>query len=331
MKEIFLADQCPWAGGLMRFNAVINNPQYSTGKVQYLFQDADYPWIVDGGLPRTVSNKWPEYWALCWRYPWTLSCPDVSLSHAITVLKSPTGIDLLHGYRSPKVIYKIGESDTGITDFIRAGFEKETRWMASLCQILAHQIIPARVPTEFGVRGISAFFSEMLEIPETLRPKMGLVEYFRNDPPKLWGQIPNENFWGIDKTGSRNEVWSFDSLDGVTIVPKGAALVLEIAARNLWLGVTKLGYLTDSLKLRDWRIPGLKIKILQIEFDWKPQVDPIGAQVQEYLKVRRKTLIEPPEPDLLDKIRSYWSGRPTPLSYSILGGELNPSFIEKTL
>ena len=118
-------------------------------------------------------------------------------------------------------------------------------------------------------------------------------------------------------------------VDGAVKFPKGTILPLEIAANGWVLGCTRFSYLDAILELRDRFAPEQPLPLLSISFDWQfDGIDPLDEMLRIYnaRKQRRGQPGYEAAPDALGAIRRYWRTRPTPLSWLILGGHLQPRF-----
>ena len=77
--------------------------------------------------------------------------------------------------------------------------------------------------------------------------------------------------------------------------------------------------------MRDKFVPGLKLKFLEISFNWQLNPNPIEA-MWDVFKVKKQLRGQYPQKPTNDfeRINAYWMNRPTTISYKILGGDLNP-------
>lgn len=150
-------------------------------------------------------------------------------------------------------------------------------------------------------------------------------ELFQESPPLLSSELPDHEFWHCTPSGLRRPTPGKSTFR----VPKGRALILEIAARGWFLGCTHLSYLEDVLHLINRYLPGLPIHLLRISFDWKPTViKPMLTILKahnEKRKLRDKSLCDSSS-SAFRAIEHYWRQRPSSISFHHLGGELNPCF-----
>ena len=151
----------------------------------------------------------------------------------------------------------------------------------------------------------------------------GSIDFFSINPPLLVDQLGKQCYWSIDKFGHRYE--HSQHSDGV-IVPKGQVLILELCAKGFVLAYTGLGYLDKQVELRNRRVPGLQLNLLQISLAWSLFSEPIPELVNGFAqkKAAQNETVNISAEDV-KRIQSYWEGRPTTISHSILGGDLSPS------
>jgi hypothetical protein len=172
------------------------------------------------------------------------------------------------------------------------------------------------------------------------------MELFINDPPKLWGKIPNTYFWEVHPSwGGRTEVEALRPLDGSTfVVPRGKILPLELMARGWELGCTNLSYIGEVVQLRNQFCPGLPIRLVKVKFNWiLPGRDPLQKLTDQFMEKKKQRLLGKNQPlsslgplkkevvALTDLARQYWKSRPSVISYLMLGGDLGVSITRETL
>lgn len=318
---ILLGDQSPWAGGLVRWLAL---KKLGIHEIVYCQQDADTPWKQEGDRVKVrVKRGWPHYWSLACRYPFSPSIPGLTLPHIRDTVKAPSGLQYLQGGNTARTIAAENTSPNGaVNGMLIDMLREEKQWAATVARFIGSTDgsrieISARTPLEIAQTLADALMLGKVE---------SLVELFGDSPPKTVGELPPQCFWSIDEDGIREEYQGF-ARPRDRIVPKGIALPLEVAARGWQLGFSSLGYLEKVTALRDRYLPGLEIQAVRIGFRWHIGADPVSAFVEYYLERKKRRREEPAVPDeqSIDKIRRYWAGRPTAISYLVLKGELNPT------
>lgn len=316
-EVICMGDQSPWAGGLLRLAAMREH----TSNLLYYFHDGDAPWVIGNSPEPRIAKGFPKnsYFSLATRHPWSMVTPDVSLEAPRTSLKTPMGLSRLVGGYTQRMIFGMRKSPQ-LVQLVSELLSEELRWAENLSDWLGmHNRYD--MPECDDVLDIAEAFNQ------TDIPVRSFVELFRDSEPLVKKYLPPSYFWEIDlKKGTRKPCHSFDK----PVMPKGKAVPLEIAARGWSLGCTHLGYLKPVLDLRDRFCPGLPIKIYHINFDWKVKIDPIEYLLETFRAKKRKRNQSVPEFNgEEEKIRSYWRNRPTSASFSVLEGDLRPTFIRK--
>ncbi len=331
---VVLGDQSPCAGGLTRLEAV----QGYAGRVEYFIQDADAPWLQDGDRHVNVKRGWPSYWALANRHPFSLEVPSTAVHNMRDSLRSPRGLSYLSGPRTDITIASGREHQT-LAVLLKQMMLEEADWATKVCEYGGY--------TDGVMRGRGV--KDKLEACEVDNPldltrqvagwngtngRLGsFLEMNRQESPQLVGVLPDDHYWVVDNNGIRRPYDRRVPLSrGDTLLPKGRALPLEVAVKGAVLGFTNLGYLDDTLELRDRFVPNLPLKTVQIAFDWRVDFDPIEPLWQEFKarKIARGQEVTKPEAEL-GVIGDYWRRRPTTISHMIMGGEVNPSLTYREL
>lgn len=336
---IILADQSTWNGGILRWMAV--QKEFSDAELRYYVHDMDAPWVQCGGAPRII-NGWPKpaYWSLAARYPWSLETINADFLAARAALGSPRGLAYLAGPRTSETILSLGNKSF-LNELIADLLWEEVRWARIIADLLdiRHPEMEFEFPS--NIWDLSQYLADLSAKKMGIKSctQVGsLVKLFGKKPPLLLGVLPNKYFWLISSNGLREEYDGRKKLGpGDILVPKGFAIPLEISAKGWTIGVQGIKYADQVRRLRDTYAPGLKIKVLEVRFDWQLYVDPIAALLERFLEKKRKRMRKkgirdyklPSFPqEIVDEIRSYWSQWPTSISWLILGGELNPTIKE---
>jgi hypothetical protein len=342
---IVLGDQSPWLGGLLRLKAL-----HEAGEeVAYYFADLDTPTCGSAAKPMGISEGWPEYSSVACRYPWTLDAPlcDKGVrSKVANSLKLPTGQRFLTGYKSGTIAHL--DQDRDLNALVEGMLREEVDWATSVAQLLGLQV--PTINLHLGnVKGVTSQLSELL-IPSP-PPIQSFMAIFKKELPKLWGIFGPEEFWRITPAGGRyplertlyREEGPNSSVD--TIVPRGRILPLELAMRGWEIGCTNLPYIQDAVRLRNWRLPTLPLRVVKVKFNWTlpGNADPLEKLKEKFLEKKRQRLslvgnpmsqldaLEAEVSTLALHARKYWRERPSVISYLILGGELGVSITRETL
>lgn len=333
-NKVVLGDQSPWAGGLLRYKvlkAVAND-------VEYNFQDADSPWRQDGISYIKLKRGWVDYWSLANRHPLSFSTPTARMDSIRQSMGSPDGLSYIAGPKTHKTL-KSEINNTKLVDLTKEMLMEEATWATKVADWIGNsngvykgqQIQEVIKGNSTSIKDILTFVANCdgLSADEILN----FSDKFKFNTSNLTDYLPKNYYWNIDSGGNRHEfVNTNNKSESRNILPKGRALPLEICARGDTLAFTGLSYLDQVIDLRDRYIPSLKLKLLQIHFNWEINPDPIETMwnIFEKKKKGRSQSIDKPINELQD-IKDYWSQRPTSVSYSILGGNLNPiiTFIEK--
>jgi len=327
---LLLGDQSPWGGGLLRW--LVAKEQFPQEEILYFVQDADMPWLP-GGDRVSICKGWKtKYWSLATRIPWSSDTPEDRFSESfVGTLKMPKGLQYLVGPRTSYII--ANERARNMANlFVKEMLETEINWARNLRELSGKeqpQIMPA-------ISGDVYKATRQLADCHNLSDEIhSLVKHFTDNPVRLASVLPEEYYWRI--TDDYRRINATETKNGI-LVPKGKILPLEYATRGWTLGCTGLSYLFEVLKVRDLFIPNLKVKILKISFNWQLDENPFDLLAEVYKKRKleqaqkrgteyKDELSEISRRSRVTKIISdYWSGRPTSLSYLILGGNLNPSF-----
>jgi len=326
-RRITLGDQSPWAGGLLRLKVA----SQTYGNVDYFLQDADAPWI-QSNISRDVSLKrgWPNYWSFACRQPFSLETPTTRVDNMRQSLGSPKGLTYLIG---PKTTQTIASESNNIkvNQLVKEMLLEEIRWSTKISEWLGNtdgakkgRLLEEAVLTLNG--NLTENLTQLSKWSGLISSPTSFIDSFSKQPPQLVDIVPKSYYWVINNDGKRSELSEGNRLshNGV-VVPKGRALPLEVAARGEVLGFTGLSYLDGVIGLRNKYVPDLTLRLAQIEFNWELDPDPIEAmwEVFNEKKRLRGQEVEKPISDL-ERIRNYWRGRPTIISHTILGGELNP-------
>ena len=318
-EVVCMGDQSPWAGGLLRLEVMRKQNIQSV----YFIQDVDVPWVSVGCLRPKISYGWPKplYFSLATRNPWSLDTPEVSLRAPESSLKTPKGLSRLVGGSTAQTILGMRNSRE-LMDLVLKMLDEEKEWAKRVSELIG---TPKKENQEFDLHECRSIVEIVEKMNPTDIPVRSFVEMFADSKPLIFGNVPREHFWEVDKHGVRNVCTTCSN--GKLIVPKGEVLILELASRGWAMGCTGMGYLKKSIDLRDRYLPGLPIKVCYINFNWKLNEDPINALLEIFQEKKRKRKQEVPNFNgTADKLVQYWKNRPTSVSFSILGGNLNPSF-----
>lgn len=325
-KSIILGDQSPWAGGLVRMEVI----EGLLGSTTYHIQDADTPWKTDGYSRVLIRRGWSDYWSLANRYPFSFSIPNTRVDNMRQSLGSPDGLAYLIGPKtSATIMSEFNNRSVGL--LVNQMLREEAEWATKVAEWMSEPDAIARG------KQIQKLFEEDKSLKDVLSSVMSLsishshdtssfIESFREKPVQLVGAIPINNYWVIDKDGRRRELDTKTVLNnGEVLLPKGKAVPLEISARGDVLGFTGLSYLDGVIGMRDKFVPGLKLKFVEIKFNWQLNPNPLEA-MWEAFKVKKQLRGQSPQKPINDfeRINAYWMNRPTTISYKILGGDLNP-------
>ncbi|KKU03195.1 MAG: hypothetical protein UX99_C0003G0034 [Candidatus Amesbacteria bacterium GW2011_GWB1_47_26] len=320
-NRIILGDQSPWTGGWLRMQAVA-----AAGLPYiYLVQDADAPWKQNGSSTPSTKNGWTDYWSLASKNPWSPSVPGVEIGNVRSFHKAPSGLSHLTGPNTSQTIHS-ERQNYHLASLVKDLLIREANWARTVGAILgiakesdyrANQWIDALQ----SCHTIDDIYRSMGHAHGIDRHQ-SLVDFFSNNPPLLINELGKHRYWSIDNRGHRHEYSRHP--DGV-VVPKGKALVLELCAQGFVLAYTGLGYLDKQIELRDQYVPGLMLKLLQISFVWSLSPEPLPQLVNEFAQSK---LAKHQTVDIrweeVEGAQRYWAGRPTTISQSILGGDLNP-------
>lgn len=332
-SEVVLGDQSPSMGGLLRAHVLAE----ATGiRATYFVQDVDAPWIQKGTPKISIDGgKWPTYWSSAVRIPYTPHTPGAEHDVMRQSMKTPYGLLYLVGptggisFVSERRNRTLAEKSTEM-------LLSEVEWARRVAEMLGKPDAIARAEEiERSLRKPNNVYessSILLDQQGTPGNISGLVQLFKEDPVRLATKLPANYYWLVTGEGYRTE-YDGHLPAGAMLVPKGKALPLELAAKGLTLGYTNLGYLEKIRELRDQFVPDLPISLLQIQFDWdldgENPLDLLAALYKEKRASGGKDSYV--DPEMLARAKEYWRGRPTSISWLILGGNLNPTFTPSVL
>jgi hypothetical protein len=334
---IILGDQSPHIRGLLRWSVLRNAKPEE--EIAYFLHDSDSPWVQES-QELAIRNGWKEYFSIASRFPWTPDTPgasEIDLDRQNSIrnsLRAPAGQVYLSGPVGAETIF----SERG-NPILRNVFgrilKSELEWMAVLRQLLGRG---RGIDLDILGDGSSFSMTKQLSLSLGIKGDVGSsVPFFRDSPPLTRGVFSIEHFWFIDRDGKRY-LGRNSTEKGGTLVPKGEILLLEFALRGWKLGFSQIPYIERTLELRDRFLPGVKMNLIQIEFDWRIPEDPVYVIREEFLKKKfqrwekggsdstKRPANFPSE--FWEKISGYWSKSPTALGFLSLGGDLNPKITE---
>lgn len=339
-QEFICGDQSPWAGGLLRWHVLHDRiSQKSNGlknsPVNYFIQDVDTPW-KQNGIPRVeIKRGWADYWNLAVRSPWSLEVPGMTMTDDLHKLaqsvKSPRGLEFLAGPSTTETILSRNQDST-LLEMVKTMLRTEIAWAKNLGEYMGISDSLYKADGWGKVINSSNSIREIAENIASAHDLTGLgstVGFFEDKGALLVEQCGFKMYWSVDNRGNRTEA---SATSRGVLVPKGKILPLEMAAHGLILGFTGLNYLKELVQNRDRYVPSLTLRFTEIKFEWELDTDPLEAIHEAYRLKKRKRdelkgttsqLVEL-KPEEQEVIRSYWRGRPTSITYDILGGRLNP-------
>ena len=321
--KVILGDQSPWTGGWLRMQAVANVGLHHL----HLVQDADAPWKQNGVPVVSTKHGWADYWSLSSKNPWTPSIRGTEINNVRSFYKAPSGLSYLAGPNTSQTIHS-ERHNPHIAGLMKDLLIREANWARTVGKALGMEV-EANYRADQWTNALQKC-QTLDDIYHTIGQTHGVdrtqgsIDFFSINPPLLVDQLGKQCYWSIDKFGHRYE--HSQHSDGV-IVPKGQVLILELCAKGFVLAYTGLGYLDKQVELRNRRVPGLQLNLLQISFAWSLFPEPVSELVNGFAQ-KKATQNENVDISTEDvgRIQTYWEGRPTSISNSILGGDLNPSF-----
>ncbi|MEK7175212.1 MAG: hypothetical protein AAB693_00175, partial [Patescibacteria group bacterium] len=320
-KMIHLGDQSPWLGGLLRAKVLVEAGE----EVKYFTVDTDFPFVVTGN-PLAVIKGWPAYSSIAVRCPWTPCAPEVKAETSSMIsswANSPPGMSYLGGPRKEvKSILEL-DKDPSLIKLLKEMIQVEISW--------ASKISSSSKIFTLDFERISELTSKLHLMLRGAGQINSFSGFFQDSTPKLWKYFPSEYFWEIGPWG-RAEVGA-SNRTGI-IIPKGKIIPLEIAARGYELGCTNLPYLDEVVKLRDQFIKDLPIKIVRVNFNWTfpDSIHPFEKLIDSFTARERNKKEAMEEVKILaEVVKKYWEGRPSVVSYLILGGSLGATITRETL
>lgn len=309
-RPVVLGDQSPWAGGLLRAQAL----QQHGIAARYFWQDLDAPWVETAEKP-AICHSWPPYWSLACRYPFSASMPDWQCADILNLSGSPAGLGWLSGPHQQLSLAAVAQQARHpALSLLQKLLQAELDWAQQLAQWRATPYDKISLPPH----------STLWQLVQSLCHASGVAvapfsQLFAAEKPLLYHDLPAECFWHLDADGKRHPA----PCAGSYPVPRALALVLECAARGWVLACTRLPYLDQVLALRQRHLPGLKIALLHVEFDW--QAGPLLPLVFETCRQRRQRRGRSWQAPTLEQsahLDAWWRQRPSSLSLQVLGGRL---------
>ncbi len=334
---IILGDQSPWVGGLLRWQVLRDAGE----ETNYFIADLDSP-VVKIGDPNSLKSVsgWPAYWALGFRYPWTIDHPEMHRMSGDSVrqgLVAPPGLKYLAGGSdmSEQTLYSQDRNEH-VLSALEPLFVEEQQWAKRLGGLLG---IPTQADDLLfraghgSVRGAAQALASTLGLPE-IQSEMKL---FEGEGCLSRSSLPANYFWDI-RDGRRTPL--VEASVGGVVVPKGKALPLEFALRGWELGCTNLPYLDETLHIRDRYFKGVPLKIVRVLFDWDCAAALEALLVELESRKRKRSLRtgQPFNPATLEHVyqlgkeaEAYWRTRPSVITYLMLGGALRARIVREVL
>ncbi len=331
-EKIFLGDQSPGMGGLLRAAAAEKIPG---AEVTYVIQDADAPWKATGSSVAIVrSPKWPDYWATATRNAWSPNTPNHQSEGFRSSVGAPMGLVYLAGPSGGSTFHSEREN-AKVLELSTEMLVEEVTWARKVAELMgktegvkkADAMLDQLAKEKMNVYQSTKFIAneQGLSVPID-----AMVDLFTREPVRLSEHIPPNNYWLISALGHRSEWDGKAPQRGSILLPKGHALPLELAAKGYRIGYTGMSYKAEMLAMRDQFVPGLEVKMMNITFKWDFDGDnPLKALEAFYI---RKNLERPVpktvsvDTEIFEGINKYWMGRPTSISWLILGGKITPEF-----
>src|SRR3989344_1330412 len=134
---IILGDQSPWLGGLLRWKVLKDAGE----DVSYHIADMDSPVVDTGNKGLGISEGWPDYFALGWRYPCTVDAPGIDKSASADfrqMFGMPSGLRYLiggHVAECNMTLHSAGARE-GITKRLEIIMAEEINWLVRLQEVL---------------------------------------------------------------------------------------------------------------------------------------------------------------------------------------------------
>ena len=266
-KMVFLADQSPWARGLVRALALKNlNIDFI-----YCWHDLDAPWVTTGSHKLSITNGFGAYASYAsiksvrvgsWTPQRKPGIQDVRLFNKA---KPPSGMAYLTGPKTSYTILGIDGNEEFVNIFKRM-LSDELDWYGRVCNVLGlgsnnveklKKILEkCRTMWEFIEWVAKAFNIEVHRLSELIRQE-SVQDIIKKEIPKegLWIIIEGEGrrFSATEISDVRGEFW---------YCPKGKWLPLLIERLEYVLGGTAIPYYDAKVKISfsGYKIPGVEFE-----------------------------------------------------------------------
>lgn len=356
-------DQSPLNGGAIRARLLAESGIAEA--VTYCFHDTDAPWIQDGGVPRVVGRRWPDYWSLAARIPFSPSIPklkrdpgvqneDGSLAVQMREdLNIEHGLLRIHGPATSETIASLARHPSPLGDMLRELHEHELAAVRRIADLLG---IP------YGVNGpLPTCISDV--VPAVKQRLQGTnvhvttsLQFWREQGVRLHTIVPPNEYWCIDEAGLRKKWDGTDLGSGQFLVPGALVRSLEEASIGITDCFTSQPYADRIIELRNQYLHELKLPYVQVTLNWELEnvPDPVGTLVGLHRKHQEGVIAakiakatEPygdysrpfpaskkpanKEPRLISSeyaaaVTAYWRSRPTSIAHEVLGGTITASF-----
>jgi phosphoribosylaminoimidazole-succinocarboxamide synthase len=293
-KEIFLGDQSPLVGGLLRLVCATTASQQINDLItaSYLHQNADNPFVSVGAPNVKIKGGYVPYFNTAGRNPFSPSGfqkEENGLMNSFRqYLEAPPGLMYLTGSKTNTTFYSLELADsnpegmpshiTGLVEPVRELSKKillaQIEWGRQIAQWSEYEegekiaqemrkIVENSTAPHIGGHSFN-IYEEVFGKPRELGSVIETFQQPKSLEPFLDGSTDldvGEYFWVIDlETGTRRAATREDLKNSskIAIVPKGVMLPIEIALRGYTLGFTGMSYAKKVEELRAKLFPKLQ-------------------------------------------------------------------------